>query len=148
MSFVHNISTRSVLKWFIGVIFTLLGVPVFFIFGVIGIIYSGIGFNILALVIGLLFLVVGLSQIHAIIRPRKYTRIVSDDMIICKTNGVITQQFNKENIKTIHINHGENDSVDIEMKNNTTIQLPDDYLMSIRSFSQELMMCRYQVNEN
>lgn len=148
MSFIHKRSTRHPSEWFVGAIFTILGVPVFFIFGIVGIIYSGIGFNILALVIGFLFLVLGLLHVREIIFPKQYTRIVSDEMIICKTNGVITQQFKKEDIKTIHINHGENDSVNIQMNNNETIELPYNYLMSLKSFSQELMMSGYQVVDN
>jgi hypothetical protein len=124
-------------------------VPIFFIFGIVDIIYSGICFkSLLASIVGLSFLAVGLFQIRAVIIPKQYTRIVSDEMIVCKTNGVITQQFKKEDIKMIHINYGENDSVDIEMKNNETLELPYDYLMSLKSFSQELMMCGYQVDEN
>ncbi len=149
MSFIHKISTRSPLKLFIGVVFTLLGVPILFIFGIVDIIYSGISLkSFVGLIVGLPFLATGLFHIHATIIPKRYMRIVSDVMILCKTNGVITQQFKKEDIKMIHFNYGENDSVDIEMKNNEILELPCDYFMGLKSFSQELMLCGYQVDEN
>jgi hypothetical protein len=149
MSFIHKRSTRSPSEWIIGVIATLLGVPILFIFGIADIIYSGISLkSFLALIVGFPFLAAGLFELHAIIIPKRYTRIVSDVMIVCKTNGVITHQCKKEDIKKIHLNYGENDSVDIEMKNNEILELPCDYFMGLKSFSQELMMCGYQVDEN
>ena len=149
MSFIHTRSTRSPSEWIIGVIATLLGVPILFIFGIADIVYSGISLkSFLSLIVGFPFLAAGLFQLHAIIIPKQYTRTVSDEMIVCKTNGVITQQFKKEDITMIHINYGENDSVDIEMKNNEILELPCDYFMGLKSFSQELMMCGYQVDEN
>jgi hypothetical protein len=149
MSFIHARSTRSPSELILGVIATLLGVPILFIFGIADIIYSGISLkSFLGLIVGFPFLAVGLLQLYALIIPKHYTRAVSDEMIVCKTNGVITHQFKKGDIKMIHINYGENDSVHIGMKNNEILELPFDYFMGLKSFSQELMMCGYQVDEN
>lgn len=147
MSFVHKRSTRHPLNWFFAVITTFLGIPITLFFG-IGIIYDGIDFGpLLGLTLGLGFSAAGLYLIYLIMVPKEFTRIISNEMIVCKLNGVVTHQFKKEDIKMIYIHSGETGSVDIEMKNNETLGLPDNYFMNLASFRQELMMCGYRVYE-
>jgi hypothetical protein len=146
MTFENKISTRNLLSWLVAGIATSLGVPIALMFG-IGMIYDGFDFGALfALIIGISFLCAGMASIHGIIFSKVLTRIVSSEMIICKSNGNIICQIKKEDIKEIFIYEGDVDSVDIEMKNNERISFPGNYLMGISRFRSELKMCEYPVN--
>lgn len=146
MTFENKISTGNPLSWLVAAIAISLGVPITLMFG-IGMIYDGFDFGpLFALTIGIAFLCAGLASIYGIIFPKELTRIVSREMIMCKSNGNITYQIKNEDIKKIFIFEGDVDSVDIEMKNNEIIHFPDNYLMGTSRFRGELKMCGYPMN--
>jgi len=146
MIFENKISTGNLLSWLVAAIATSLGVPITLMFG-IGMIYDGFDFgSLFALTIGIVFLYAGMASIYGIIFPKELTRIVSSEMVICKSNGNITYQIKKEDIKKIFVFEGDVDSVDIEMKNNERIHFPDNYLMGTSRFRCELKMCEYPMN--
>ena len=117
MTFENKTSTRHLSSWLVATIATSLGVPIALMFG-IGMIYDGFDFgSFFALTIGIVFLCAGMASVYGIIFPKELTRIVSSEMIICKSNGNITYQIKKEDIKEIFVFEGDVDAVDIEMKN-------------------------------
>lgn len=147
MSFEHKRSTRHPLNWLLALITTLLGVPITLFFG-IGIIYDGIGFGpLLALTVGILFSITGIYFIYLIIVSKELTRVVSKEMIVFKSNGVITHQFIKDDIEMINITMDEIVSIEFKMKNNETLRLPGYYYYNIAAFRNELMLCGYPVYE-
>ena len=147
MSFEHKRSTRQPLNWLLALITTLLGVPITFFFG-IGIISYGIGFGpLLGLTVGILFLITGIYFIYLLIVPKELIRSVSKEMIVFKSNGVITHQFKKDDIEMIYIYMDDLITIKFKMKANKTRRLPGYYYYNIREFHDELLLCGYPVNE-
>lgn len=147
MSFEHKRSTRHPLNWLLALITTLLGVTITFFFG-IGIIYYGIGFgSLLGLTVGIGFLIIGIYFIYLLIFPKELIRAVSKEMIVFKSNGVITHQFIKDNIENIYISMDELITIKFIMKENKTRRLPGYYYYNIREFHDELLLCGYPVNK-
>lgn len=147
MSFEHKRSTRHPLNWLLALITTLLGVPIT-IFFCIGIIFYGIGFGpLLGLTVGILFLITGTYFIYLLIVPKELIRSVSKEMIVFKSNGIITHQFRKDDIEKIYINMDDALSIKFKMKSNKTRRLPGYYYFNIAAFHNELLLCGYQVNE-
>jgi len=147
MSFEHKRSTRHPLNWLLALITTLLGVTITFFFG-IGIIYYGIGFGpLLGLTVGIGFLIIGIYFIYLLIFPKELIRAVSKEMIVFKSNGVITHQFIKDNIENIYISMDELITIKFKMKENKTRRLPGYYYYNIREFHDELLLCGYPVNK-
>ena len=147
MSFEHKRSTRHPLNWLLALITTLLGVTITFFFG-IGIIYVGKGFGpLFGLTLGVLFLITGLYFIYLLIVPKEFIRAVSKEMIVFKSNGVITHQFIKDDIEKIYITMDDTPSIKFKMKANKTRRLPDYYYYNIAEFHNELLLCGYPVNE-
>ena len=141
-------SNRNPRNWFAAAMMTVLGLPITLIIGIF--IYNGdfdllLGL-ILGLIVGLSFLAVGTYLFYLIIVAKEFTRIVSTEMIICKSNGVVTHQLKKEDIKTIEIWSQSTQSVNIRMRNNGTLKLNHNYWMNLASFYQELMMCGYKAS--
>jgi len=103
MSFEHKRSSRHPINWLIAVIATFLGVPITFFCG-IGIIYDSISFGpLLGLLVGISFSITGMFFIYRIIVTKEFTRVVSKEMIVFKSNGVATHHFIKDDIEMIDI---------------------------------------------
>ena len=146
MSFEHKRSTRHPLNWLLALFTTLLGIPITFFFG-IGIIYYGIGFGpLLGLTVGILFLITGIYFIYLLIVPKELIRSVSKEMIVFKSNGVITHQFIKDDIEKIYINMDDTPSIKFKIKAKKTRRLPGYYYYNIETFANELVLCGYPVN--
>jgi len=145
MNFVNKMSNRNPRNWFAAAMMTVLGLPLTLIMG-IDIIYNGDFDFLLGLIVGLSFLAVGTYLFYLIIVAKEFTRIVSTEMIICKSNGVVIHQFKKEDIKTIEIWSQSTQSVKFRMRNNGTLKLNHNYWMNLASFYQELMMCGYKAS--
>lgn len=147
MSFEHKRSTRHPQNWLLALITTVFGVPLTIFFG-IGIISSDLGFVLFfGFTLGILFLITGTYFIYLIIIPKELIRSVSKEMIVFKSNGVITHQFKKDDIEKIYISMDETPSIKFKMKANKTRRVPSYYHYNIREFHDELLLCGYPVNE-
>ena len=147
MTFEHKDSTRNPMNWIIAPIAIVFGA--FIALGLGGII-TGDGFewgNLLAYVVGFAFLAVGLMCIYGIIFPKEYTTIISNEMIICKTNDDITYQVKKNDIKMISICTGDMDIVNVEMKSSEISSFPFTGMMNLSTFREELIMYDYPVDD-
>ncbi len=146
MTFEHKFSTRHPIYWVIAPTAIFFGVPIALGFGIL-IMNNGIEFGpLLALAVGLAFSAAGLSCLYRIIFPKEYTTIISNEMIICKTNNDITYQVKKEDIEMITISEGDIDSVFIEMKSSERIRFPFTSWVNLSTFREELVMCEYPVD--
>jgi hypothetical protein len=147
MTFEHKISTRHPKYWILAVITTFLGVPIAFVCGIVMISGDGDRGALMPFLIGLMFSAFGLFYIYRIIFPKEFTRIISNEMIVCKMDENITHQFNKKDINMIFIQDGETESVHISLKNNEELKFPPKYYMDLTTFRKELMMNEYPVYE-
>ena len=146
MTFKHKVSTRHPMDWVMGPVAIFFGALIALGFGVF-IIDDGFEWGVLlALTISLASIAVGLNCIYRIIVPKEYTTIISDDMIICKTNDDITYQVKKEDIKMISIYEGHIDSVYIEMKSNEKSPFPFAGRLNLSTFREELLLYEYPVD--
>ncbi len=144
MTFEQKYSTREPVYWLIGPILTIFGVPLAFGFGTI-IIEEGVEFGpLLALTVGLAFSAAGLFCTYRLIFPKEFTTIISNEMIICKTNGDITYQVKKEDIGMISIPNDQDFSIFIQMHCGDKIRFP--FSVNYTTFREELMMCKYPVS--
>lgn len=146
MSFEHIRSSRNPL----GCIFALVTMPL----GIALTVFFGVGLNIygikiailLGFILGVSFFIIGIYLIYQIIVAKEFTRIVSKKMIVFKSNGVITHQFIKDDIKTIFISMDETPSIKFEMKATKNVRLPGHYYFNVAAFHKELILCGYPVN--
>ena len=148
MGFEHKKSTRHPLNWLLAVLTTILGVPITLIF-VVAIIIEGIDFvTLLGLTVGTGFLIVGIYYIYLLIFPKEIIRSVSKEMIVFKSNGIITYQLIKDDIEKIYIGIGKIPRITIKMKSNKTHRLPGYYYFHISELYRELQLHGYPVTGN
>jgi len=146
MAFEHKYSTRHPIYWVIAVVATPFGGLFALGFGVL-IIVDGFEWGpLLALIVGLAFVGAGLFTGYRIIFPQEFATIISKEMITCKTNGKITYQVNKEDIKMVSISGMDNDKVCVEMKNNENNTVPVAGFVELSTFLEELKMHGYPVD--
>lgn len=115
-----------------------------------GIKYDGLSSGpFLGFLVGLLFLAYGLYHLFRIVVPKEFIRIISNESIICKSNGNMIHKFDKEDIGMIFINdQGDDIRVHIGLKSGKEVKFPGSYLMSLSTLREELVACKYPVHDN
>ena len=69
-----------------------------------------------AFFIGIWFLIGGVCFVYKILNEVTYEGIVTGEKIVCKKNGLITYEINKEDIDTISLSLGDFDSIYLNLK--------------------------------
>jgi hypothetical protein len=112
-----------------------------------GIIFDGIGFGpLFGLTIGFSFSITAIYFIHQLVFLKEFTRVVSKEIIVFKSNEVITHQFKKDDIEMIHIDMHEMPYIEFQMKTNKKIILSGHYTFNVAALRKELMLYGYPVD--
>ena len=142
MSFEHTKIGRGPLNFFFGM-FT----------GLLAIIYHALRTQILEAEARLIFdwifavyiFLIAIYFIKQIMKPRKFTWKVSDEIVVFKSNEVATHEFKKDDIGKIDITITKYPRIKFFMNSKKNITIPGCYFINPDSLFKELMLCGYPV---
>lgn len=142
MSFEHTQTGRGLLNFFFGM-FT----------GILAIMYHALRTQIFEAEARLLFdwifaafiLLIVTYFIKQIMNPKKFTREVSDEVVVFKSNEIVTHEFKKDDISKIDITIRRHPRIKFFMKSKKNVTMPGCYFFNPDSLFKELMLCGYPV---
>lgn len=145
MAYSYKYDTRNWTYWAAAIASNLLGWPIVIMFGIYGYMEGFKGGPMFAFFIGIWFLIGGFFFIYKIMYPTTYEAVVTDEKIICRKNGEITCEVNKDDIDSISLSLGDFDSIYINLKNNGRHEVGVYFVMDFHPFRKELEQLGYQI---